>query len=87
VIVVPARGGGGSKGIPYKNLRIVRGKPLIAYVIEMALSTGIVDLVAVSTEDEQIACVSKGLGAEIIDRPSELARDEISLPEVIRYAK
>ena len=53
----------------------------------MALGTGIADLVAVSTEDEEIADISKGLGADIIDRPDELARDEISLPEVIRYAK
>lgn len=85
IIVIPARGG--SKGVPRKNLRTVGGQPLVAYGIETALNTPGIDLVAVSTEDEEIACVSRDLGAEIIDRPSQLARDEVSLPEVIKHAK
>jgi len=84
-VIIPARGG--SKGVPRKNLEIVGGKPLIAYVIETALNTRCVDFVAISTEDEEIATVSKGLGAEIIKRPNELARDEVSLPAVIKHAK
>jgi CMP-N-acetylneuraminic acid synthetase len=59
----------------------------VAYAIQTALSARGVDIVAVSTEDEEIASVSRILGAEIIKRPDELAEDEVSLPEVIKHAK
>jgi len=85
IVIIPARGG--SKGVPRKNLRIVDGRPLVAYAIQTALSARGVDIVAVSTEDEEIASVSRILGAEIIKRPDELAEDEVSLPEVIKHAK
>ena len=85
IIIIPARGG--SKGVKHKNLRKVNGKHLIEYSITTALNTPDIDLVAVSTDDKNIALVSKNLGVEIIDRPSELATDEISLPEVIKHAK
>ena len=85
IIIIPARGG--SKGVYRKNLRRIYGKPLIEYSIKTALNTPNIDLVAVSTEDAQIASVSRDLGVEIIDRPNELATDEISLPEVIKHAK
>ena len=48
--IIPARGG--SKGIPRKNIRLLRGKPLIAYTIETALSSKYIDRVIVSTEDK-----------------------------------
>ena len=85
IIIIPARGG--SKGVKHKNLRKVNGKHLIEYSITTALNTPDIDLVAVSTDDKNIALVGKNLGVEIIDRPSELATDEISLPEVIKHAK
>ena len=84
-MIIPARGG--SKGVPGKNLRIVGGQPLIAYAIETALNTRCIDLVMVSTDDEQIASVSKDLGVDIIHRPPDLAGDDVSLPEVIKHAK
>jgi len=83
--VIPARGG--SKGIPRKNLKLLAGKPLIAYIIEAALKAKTLDKVMVSTEDEEIAAVAKEYGAEVsFLRPPELARDEISLIPVVKHA-
>jgi len=85
--IIPARGG--SKGTPRKNVRLLCGKPLIAYTIEAALSSKLIDRVVVSTEDEEIAKVSKKYGAEVLERPEELAQDDTpSLPvyqHAIRY--
>ncbi|WP_172119361.1 acylneuraminate cytidylyltransferase family protein [Actinomyces faecalis] len=82
--VIPVRGG--SKGIPRKNLRDVGGKPLVAWTIEQALAaTG--DLrVVVSTEDAEIAQVARTVGAEVIDRPAELALDTTATEPVIIHA-
>jgi len=72
--IIPARGG--SKGIPRKNIRLLAGKPLIAYSIETALKSKYIDKVVVSTDDEEIAEIAKIYGAKVIERPEELARDE-----------
>lgn len=70
---------GGSKGVPRKNIRILAGKPLIAYAIESAKECPLVDRVLVSTDDPEIAEVSRKFGAEIpFLRPSELAKDDSS---------
>jgi len=75
VAVIPARGG--SKGIPRKNVRLLAGKPLIAYAIETALSSKFIDRVVVSTEDDEITHVAKQYGADVpFLRPPELARDD-----------
>ncbi len=75
IALVPARGG--SKGLPGKNIRNLRGKPLIAYSIEAALGAKGVRRVIVSTDDPEIAEVSKKFGAEVpFMRPSELAQDQ-----------
>jgi len=87
--IIPARGG--SKGIPKKNIRLLDGKPLIAYSIEAALSSKTVDRVVLSTEDEEIAHIAQGYGAEVIKRPMELASDiaptEPTLEHVVTYLK
>jgi CMP-N-acetylneuraminic acid synthetase len=68
---------GGSKGIPRKNLHLLAGKPLIAYAIETALSSTLIDRVVVSTDDEEIAKVAQRYGADVpFMRPRELALDE-----------
>lgn len=67
---------GGSKGLPSKNIKPLLGKPLIQYSIEVAMQTSGIDKVFVSTEDDDIAKVSKSIGAIIIDRPVELAKDD-----------
>jgi len=69
---------GGSKGLPGKNIKILMGKPLIQYSIETALDSQMIDDVYVSTDDEEIAKVAKGLSAKVIYRPSELASDTSS---------
>lgn len=72
--IIPARGG--SKRIPGKNIKLLAGKPLIAYTIEAAKKSKLIDKIVVSTDDEKIAEVSKQYGAETIIRPKELAQDE-----------
>jgi CMP-N-acetylneuraminic acid synthetase len=67
---------GGSKGIPGKNIKPLKGKPLIQYSIEVALQTSGINNVFVSTDDADIAKVSRSNGAIVIDRPIELAQDD-----------
>lgn len=81
LVVIPARGG--SKGIPKKNIRILAGKPLIAYSILNAIKSKFCPDVIVSTDDEEIARVSSSYGAEIHMRPSNLANDSVTLDPVI----
>lgn len=71
--IIPARGG--SKGIPRKNVAMLAGKPLIAHTISAALHATLVTRVIVSTDDLEIAEVSRAHGAEVVMRPSELAGD------------
>lgn len=79
--IIPARGG--SKGIPRKNIRLLAGKPLIAYSIETALQSKYIDTVVVSTEDEEIAEIARIYGAEVIMRPDELAKDDSPIIDTI----
>lgn len=81
--VIPARGG--SKGVPRKNVRPLNGKPLIAYSIGAAKGAQAVDRVIVSTDDAEIAEVSRGLGAEVMMRPAELAADETPTRDVLEH--
>ena len=81
--IIPARGG--SKGIPRKNLKLLEGKPLIVWSIEQVLATrGLTPYV--STEDEEIADVARGAGAQVIERPEELAGDATASEPVIEHA-
>lgn len=66
---------GGSKGLPRKNIKLLAGKPLIQYSIEIARKLENVTQVFVSTEDEEIANISTSLGATVIARPKILAID------------
>jgi CMP-N,N'-diacetyllegionaminic acid synthase len=73
--IIPARGG--SKGIPKKNIKLLKGKPLIAWTIEEAKKSCFLDKIIVSTDDEEIMKVAKKWGAEVpFLRPSELAQDD-----------
>jgi N-acylneuraminate cytidylyltransferase len=74
--IIPARGG--SKGIPRKNILPLLGKPLIAYSIEQARRARLVDRVVVSTDDPEIAAVSRQFGAEVVWRPAEISGDTAS---------
>lgn len=79
--VIPARGG--SKGLPGKNIRLLNGKPLIAWSIEAALASLSVNRVIVSTDSEEIARIAMEFGAEILIRPEELATDEATTIAVL----
>lgn len=87
VAIITARGG--SKTVPRKNIRLLSGKPLIYYTIKEAQTSKYVHRVLVSTEDREIAEITKGYGAEVVPRPVELAQDDTpSLPvfrQVIKY--
>ena len=83
--LIPARGG--SKGISRKNLKAIGGRPLIAWSIEVALRSGVLDAVVVSTEDEEIADAALRLGAQVpFLRPAELARDDTPGIEPVLHA-
>ena len=76
---------GGSKGVPGKNVRELAGKPLLAYSIDMAHEIEAVDKVFVSTDDPAIAAIARNYGANVIDRPEELAHDDT--PEWLACAR
>jgi|TARA_Y100000310_G_scaffold214702_1_gene215649 N-acylneuraminate cytidylyltransferase/CMP-N,N'-diacetyllegionaminic acid synthase len=83
--VITARGG--SKGIPGKNIKDLGGKPLIAYSIEQAKKSKLITHSIVSTDDKEIAEVSKKHGGEVpFMRPSELAEDDTPHLPVMRHA-
>lgn len=83
IAIIPARSG--SKGLPDKNIRLVNGKPLIAYTIEAALQSGCFDTVHVSTDSEKYAEIAREYGAdEPFLRSPELASDTASSWDAVR---
>ena len=83
--IIPARGG--SKGIPRKNIKALSGKPLIAWSIEQALASASIDRVVVSTDDNEIAEISRKYGAEVpFIRPDEYATDTASTEVAMIHA-
>ncbi len=84
--IIPARGG--SKGVPRKNIRMVGGKPLIAYSIEAALAAGdVFHRVIVSTDDAEIAEIAQSYGAEVpFLRPQNLGDDKMPMIPVLQHA-
>jgi len=81
--ITPARGG--SKGVPRKNIKMIAGKPLIAWTIEAAKQSRMLDRYIVSTEDGEIAQVARKFGAEVLARPPQLAIDEASTMSVLQH--
>ena len=67
---------GGSKGIAKKNIIKLCGKPLLYYSIKSAMEIQSIDKIFVSTEDSRIAKVAREYGANVINRPNELAQDD-----------
>mgnify|MGYP001238642144 CR=1 FL=1 len=74
---------GGSKGLPRKNIKLLDGKPLISYSINVAKSLNIFSNIFVSTDCDEIASVSREYGANVIMRPEDLATD--SSPEWLSW--
>jgi len=81
--IIPARGG--SKGIPRKNIKLIAGKPLIAWTIEAAKASKLLSRFVVSTDDAEIAEISSKYGAEVIDRPAKLAADNTITADVLKH--
>jgi pseudaminic acid cytidylyltransferase len=85
IAIIPARGG--SKRIPRKNIKDFCGKPMIAWSIEKAISTGLFETVLVSTDDEEIAQIARLYGAKTpFLRPKELSGDHVGTAEVLSHA-
>ena len=83
--IIPVRGG--SKGVPGKNIKLLDGKPLLAYTSELALQSGYLTEVIVSTEDEPIGEVAKSLGVQVpFMRPMALAQDDTPTIDVLIHA-
>lgn len=83
--VITARGG--SKSVPRKNIQLLAGKPLIAWTIEAALQSQELDRVLVSTDDKEIATISRQFGAEVpFIRPLELSLDASSHVDAVLHA-
>lgn len=82
--LIPARGG--SKGIPRKNALSVAGKPLVAHSIDQALASRHVSRVAVSTDDGEIAEISRHAGATVVQRPAEISGDKASSESALIHA-
>lgn len=85
ISITPARGG--SKGLPRKNVMSLLGKPLIAYPIEAAFASGVVDVALVTTDDEEIAEEARKAGALVpFLRPKELADDLATTEATLQHA-
>ncbi|MFJ4222849.1 cytidylyltransferase domain-containing protein [Microbacterium sp. NPDC089695] len=84
VAIIPARGG--SKGVPRKNVQRVGGVPLVERAVRAALAADGIDLVAVSTDDAEIAAVAAAAGAVVIRRPVDISGDTASSESAILHA-
>jgi N-acylneuraminate cytidylyltransferase len=83
--VIPARGG--SKRIPRKNIREFGGKPIIAWSIEALMLSSTVDMILVSTDDDEIANIALAYGAEVpFIRPKEISDDYSTTGDVMKHA-
>jgi len=83
--IITARGG--SKGVPGKNIKLLGGKPLIAYTVESAQKSGVFDRIILTTDDQKIADMAKKYGCEVpFMRPAELAGDAVQHLPVLRHA-
>jgi len=83
--IIPARGG--SKGVPKKNIKLLGGKPLIAYTSEIALQSQYLSTVILSSEDETIIDIAKKLGIQVpFVRPFEFSLDNTPSIDVVVHA-
>lgn len=81
IAIIPARSG--SKGLADKNILPLCGKPLLAWTVEAAITSGLFDRVLVSTDSQQYGDIAARHGAEIALRPAELATDTTTTYQVL----
>lgn len=84
ITIIPARGG--SKRFPGKNTHDLNGCPLICHSIEYSLKNPSVGGTYVSTDAEDIKSISRMAGAEIIERPADLADDYATTAAAMKHA-
>lgn len=84
IAIIPARGG--SKGVPRKNLQRVGGVPLVVRAVRTALAVAEIDVVAVSTDDAEIATAAAAAGAVVVRRPPDISGDTASSESAILHA-
>ena len=85
ICIIPARAG--SKGIKNKNIKVINGHPLIAYVISIAKKSNMFDSILVSTDSIKIANISKKYGAEVpFLRRIEFAGDLTTTEDTLKNA-
>ena len=83
VAVIPARIG--SKRIKRKNIQLVNGKPMIFYAIQACRNSHLIDEIYVSTESDVIAGIAREYGAQVVQRPEELAGDNVRTQDVFEH--
>ena len=77
---------GGSKGVPNKNIRPLLGKPLLVHTIEQAIASKLFQVIAVSSDSRSILDIAHKAGVtELVQRPSDLATDEMGKLPVIQH--
>ncbi len=78
---------GGSRGVPSKNIRLLKGKPLIAHTLIRAKEAGIFDAIAVSSDSKEILSVASDFGINLlIERPGDLASDTAPKIPAVQHA-
>lgn len=85
VSFIPARGG--SERLPRKNIKMMAGKPMLAWTIEASLKSKYINRTFVSTEDKEIKETVLKYGAEVIDRPVELSKGQIAIEYAYSHFK
>lgn len=82
--LIPARGG--SKGLPGKNIKILKGKPMTNWTIEAAVKSTVIDDVLISTDIEELIREAEKMGLDSVQRPDFLAADKTSMVDVVVHA-
>jgi CMP-N-acetylneuraminic acid synthetase/spore coat polysaccharide biosynthesis predicted glycosyltransferase SpsG len=77
--IVPARGG--SKGVPFKNMRRLGDRPLLAYTVEAVVASGVADRLVVSSDSDQVLRWAQLHGYEVHERPPALASDDATISD------
>jgi len=75
----------GSKGLPNKNLRLLGGKPLVAWTIEHAIDSRLVDHVILSSDGQDILNIGRAYGIHVYERPADLAGDTATVDSATRH--
>lgn len=81
--LIPARGG--SKGLPRKNMRIVDGKPLLAYTIDAAMASRYIDKIYCTSDDSEILEYSLSCKIQALRRPAEASDDSATATHVVDH--